>query len=392
MFNTYQNDTRGNVAIMFALVILGILASVGAAVDLTAINAKRTSYQAMADAAVLAAARSGELTQDKLQAVANEFIDGNNVAGETLASKVVLGQNDRLSVQLTGEHKMWFMGMFGKKETDIQVIAEAPMSSSQAVNIALVLDVTGSMKGTKIAYLRTSATGLVSKLEGLDSGSVKISVVPFARYVKLPASYAQKSWLKLSKSDAKSWNGCVGSRTYPYNDQADFKGKKIPAVMSNQCQSEILPLTDNFTEIKSKINGLQAGGWTYMPSGLVWGWRTLSPSKPFNQAKSASKNTKNVMIVMSDGANTVYADATGNHVVGNDPSANTLAAELCTNINDANIDIFTIAYDLNNVTAKNLLKNCATSSDMFFDASNAAELEAVFQDIGNRLAKIRLTH
>ncbi|HFE39050.1 MAG TPA: VWA domain-containing protein [Gammaproteobacteria bacterium] len=446
MIKAFLKNNKGSVAPIFAVVILTLLAGVGAAVDFTNINAKKTSYQSMADAAVLAAAKSGETDQAKLLAVAKEFVVANNALGETLNTQLNLTPSGRVRVNITGNYKMVFMGMFGKKTTPVAVVSEAPLANSEPVNIAMVLDITGSMKGSKIKSLRKSATGLITYLEGIDSDAVKVSVVPFARYVKLDKSYRSKAWLDVPpdttsapykscywtrdnipgtcrvvhstcnndgvsypcswtkcdkgpkykvckmRVDKVTWHGCVGSRDFPWNEKSKYAGHKIPGLMNTWCKSKLLPLTDDLSAVKTSISKLKAWDKTYLPGGLVWGWRTLDKNAPLTQAAGSPKGTKDVMIVMTDGKNTVSPSGSGFHT-GNDVNeANTTAKNLCTKIKADKIEVFTIAYDMSDVTAKNLLKNCATDASMFYDASSAADLDQAFQEIGRRLMKLRLTH
>ena len=52
---------------------------------------------------------------------------------------------------------------------------------------------------------------------------------------------------------------------------------------NKNCPDEILPLTSDKTAVLNKIASLSHwnGGGTIIPVGLVWGWRTLSPNKPY---------------------------------------------------------------------------------------------------------------
>lgn len=446
MFNSFFKDVKGSMAPIFAVVIVTLLVGVGAAVDFTNLNAKKTSYQSMADAAVLAAAKSGKTKQADLLAVAKEFVTANNALGESLDTKLTLTPQNRVRVNVTGDYKMVFMGMFGKKTSPVAVVSEAPLAYSEKVNIAMVLDITGSMSGSKISSLKTAASGLITYLESVDSKSVKVSVVPFARYVKLDKSYRNKPWLDVPadtvsapykhcywardnipgtcrvvhstcsndgvsypcswtkcdkgpkyqvckmKTDKVTWNGCVGSRDFPWNEKAKYSGHKIPGLMNTWCKSKLQPLTGNLKAVKTSISKLSAWDKTYLPAGLVWGWRTLDKNAPLKQAASSSKGTKDVMIVMTDGKNTVSPSGNGFHTGSNVGNANKTAKNLCTKIKSSKIEVFTIAYDMSDATAKNLLKTCATDASMFYDASSAADLDQAFQDIGRRLMKLRLTH
>ncbi len=49
-------------------------------------------------------------------------------------------------------------------------------------------------------------------------------------------------------------------------------------IMDVECGTEILDLTSNTNKVKSHIQSLTPHGETYIPSGLIWGWRMLSPA------------------------------------------------------------------------------------------------------------------
>jgi len=186
----------------------------------------------------------------------------------------------------------------------------------------------------------------------------------------------------------------VGSRLNPWHEQVEYvANEEIPGLMNEeQCNEEILPLTNNLTNVKSVIASLGAAGSTYIPSGLVWGWRALDIREPLTEANGPyAANTKNVMILMTDGANTL--SKTGVTHEGFDTAdANNVTSTLCTNVKADNIDVYTIAYAVTDPTTINLMQNCATKPSMFYDASNSAALQQAFKDIGQSLLKLRLTH
>ena len=93
------------------------------------------------------------------------------------------------------------------------------------------------------------------------------------------------------------WNGCAGSRENGNNVYAAFQGNPIPGVLETyrdngdrqrtirpaRCGSEMMPLGNDYVAMKNLIDGLETTGETYLPSGLIWGWRTLTPEAPFTE-------------------------------------------------------------------------------------------------------------
>ncbi len=107
------------------------------------------------------------------------------------------------------------------------------------IEMALVLDNTGSMSGTKIATLKTAAAQLVNSLAKAttDPNDLKIGLVPFSQTVNVGPQYYDAAWLDtdgksasakslfmglevnrldLFKTMGKNWGGCVETRTAPY--------------------------------------------------------------------------------------------------------------------------------------------------------------------------------
>jgi Flp pilus assembly protein TadG len=206
------------------------------------------------------------------------------------------------------------------------------------------------------------------------------------------------------------------------------------------CPTPIVPLTSNATTIQSNIAAMQhwMGGGTNQAEGLAWGWRVLSPGAPFTQGvafNQAHDNVRKVIVLMSDGENTNVGDDAvmesdfsaynylgfwTNHASGNIltqllfgllhgvlPSqfrrdisgrndfvdyVNDRQRQLCTNVKNDDIEIYTVIFRETDQTTENLMRNCATSPEHFFRADNAQELSDAFDAIGSGIGQLRLTH
>ncbi|MBX9746573.1 MAG: hypothetical protein K2X34_06710 [Hyphomonadaceae bacterium] len=204
------------------------------------------------------------------------------------------------------------------------------------------------------------------------------------------------------------------------------------------CPTPIVPLTTNESALQTAIAGMQhwMGGGTNQVEGLAWGWRVLSPVAPFTQGEAFNAdrdNVRKVIVLMSDGENTnVGTDA----VMGTDYSAynymgfwrdyasgnlltqllfgilhgalppgitrrdidssgeyvdyvDSRQRELCERIKDEGIEIYVVRFRDGN---EDLMRDCASGDDHFFNANNAAELAAAFDAIGTGIGSLRLTH
>ena len=162
--------------------------------------------------------------------------------------------------------------------------------------------------------------------------------------------------------------------------------------MNERCGTDVLPLTTNINVVEKKIEDLRTRGETYLPSGLIWGWRMLDSNEPFADVSNSETGRQRTMILMTDGKNTLSLNQP-KHDNTDEVAANTLSSELCDLIKADNIQIFAVAYKFGggDEGAKSVLRQCASSASNFFDANNQTELKNAFENIGKALFTVRLT-
>jgi Flp pilus assembly protein TadG len=205
------------------------------------------------------------------------------------------------------------------------------------------------------------------------------------------------------------------------------------------CPTPIVPLTENEGVIQSNIAAMQhwMGGGTNQAEGLAWGWRVLSPNAPFTEGEAFNadrSNVRKVIVLMSDGENTnVGTEA----VMESDYSAynyrgfwrtyshgnlvtqllfgllhgilpqelrrdidssseyvtyvNDRERQLCNNIKNEGIEIYTVIFRETDQATENLMRNCASGTDHFYRADNAQELAEAFDAIGTGIGSLRIT-
>jgi len=266
-----------------------------------------------------------------------------------------------------------------------------------------VLDTTGSMNSNnRMVELKKAATDLVKSLIKEGGDDVRIAIVPYANYVNVGTTYENEPWLDVPSSKRKrrgrsrksTWYGCVGSRNYPLDMSDDYAGTPIPAIMDTTCTNEVVRLTSQQGPLVSTIESMHPKGTTYIPGGLVWGWRMISDQLPFADGtpKGGKYNDKPVnkaVVLMTDGENTIsptYPEHNGTDTARSDD----LTKTLCTNMKDDGIIIYTVAFEVTGRTAKGVLQNCASSTSKFFDAQDAGALAASFTSIGKELSQLRI--
>jgi hypothetical protein len=193
------------------------------------------------------------------------------------------------------------------------------------------------------------------------------------------------------------WTGCMESRSTPYNTQAAYNGRRMPGHYSlsrRKCPQPLTPLTKDLKEVKRSLGNLDARGDTYLPAGLIWGWRTLDGKEPFAEAAKAKPETIKAVLFMTDGANTRSLRDDHLHNGYDKAAGLAKAEEICAAIKADDIQIYTVAYRLPDGTESttDMLKRCATSPGQAFSAENAAELTQTFKNIASMLDNTRLAY
>ena len=439
VFTSFKRDIAGNVGMMFALCLLAILAAVGVALDFTLLSKKDAKLQGLTDSIVLAAAvsiKNQESNVSDLDEIARSYLAQ---AGFSDVQAIWEINASELGLTLQTTHPMVLMGIFGDKEKPLRTVAKVSVNERKDVTVALVLDATLSMQGTKITSLRNAANELIDIVTDTGSNDTYMSVVPFTDIVKIPVSLGDEIWFE--KPDDKEasfqvinqdlsencrvetigesrkrvcdvtvytdvneiipWHGCTISRDFGFHDEPEYKTQRLQGfARQGYCADDrntIAPMTKNVTDIKDAVRDMVPHGTTYIPAGLIWGWRTLQEAQPLTQVQHASPGSQKVMVLMTDGANEVSLGesvpwSNGIFHDGDDiDAADMLTAELCQRIKSEDIIIYTVALEVNDVDTISLMRNCATSPTHFYDLSNSAALSNAFNNIGIEVNDIRLS-
>lgn len=187
------SDRRGNVAIIFALCLPTLVMVVLGGMDVQRITTVRSNLQDALDAATLAAARSPHIKEDELTAVGLAALKANlrgypgvTFRDEDIAFKIdggVIVADAKVQVKTIVANIV--LPPYGKLMDDtLPVGAHSEVNRAMDVEVALVLDITGSMKGSRLDDLKRAATDLVEAVvkpsTDLGGTRTRVALVPYS--------------------------------------------------------------------------------------------------------------------------------------------------------------------------------------------------------------------
>lgn len=418
----------GAVAIIFALALIPLLLAGGAAIDLGRAYMVKSRLGYAIDAAALAVGAATTTDQAELEAIMLAFFAANYPAGDlgVPAVPVMAINESEVTIYATAEVSTTLMSIV--EVNSLTVSAETlVIRETKGLEVALVLDNTGSMGTTKMNNLKDAARIFLDILFGNEEENelLKVAVVPFAGTVNVGTGFAfLKTTFNNGDWSPDSWGGCVMARggTRDRNDDAPVNNttrwdgylwprdnnNRWPPVLSYKgpnldCPTQLLPLTSNKSTIEDKIADMRSAGITHINVGLVWGWRVLSPGQPFTQGVPYDNEDFNKAIVlMTDGENFFSNSSFGAYgylsqgrlgTTNSNTAENRLdtrTAEVCDAIKAEGILIYTITFQVSSNSARNLMRDCATDTSKYFDSPNAATLTQTFRAIGKELSNLRI--
>lgn len=421
----------GNISVMFAVLAVPAIATVGLGVDLSRAYRIKSMTQNAVDAAALAGGRAAQSNAGSPLAAATSAattyyntLKPLDVVGSTIAL-AANGTNTEFTLTATSWVSTPFLStlakMFPKGKAVgapsgcdtyyacLKITQSATASiagggnGGSNIEVSLMLDVTGSMGGTKLTTLKTAASDLVDIIIWADQSKYtsRMAIVPFAEYVNVGSDFYTAVTNKTLGSKKAP---CVVDRTDKYagTDAAPATGAWISGAGVKSCDPDeaIVPLTANTTTLKNKIKDLNASGGTAGALGTEWAWYLISPNwSSIWGTASAPGSYSDLTVLNSNGAPklrkfaVLMTDGDYNFMGGDDESTSTVnsaALDLCSGMKTKGIEVFTVGFQVGK-TAKKMLTNCATDTSHFYDASSNEALLAAFRDIALKISSLRLT-
>jgi Flp pilus assembly protein TadG len=401
MWPRFFADQRGAVAPMFAFALVPMIGLGGAAIDYSRASAARATMFATLDATALMLSRdAANMSPEQVKAKAQSYFNAQfnrpevaNVQVDAVLNSPQAGSYT-LNVTASGNVPTTFTRVLGQTQINLNATADVAWGVKK-LELALVLDNTGSMASNgKMTQLKLAAHNLLSTLKSAakQPGDVKVAIIPFDKIVKIGTGYSGQSWIDYSLHNITpaQWQGCVEDRDQPNDTQDTVPTSnvhtKFPAV---QCSAitPIMTLTDvlddtGFTNLNSKIDAMNPAGNTNVTIGLVWGWHALTGGEPLPQGSPPAPDKDKVIVLLTDG------DNTQNRWSQSGSSIDQRTALACTNVKAANIKLYTVRVIDGDA---NLLRTCASKTNMYYEVSQASQLNSVFSSIAQNLANLRIS-
>lgn len=444
-------DRRGAILPMVAIALVLMIVLAGAGIDIARAVNQRQAIARGLDAAMLAVARELSI-RNMSQAEIKSFIEDNyeayfgaNAEGSAIAGVPIVLEEPvidtsarRVEVAARSDVPTTIISLAGIGPEVLPVSAAAQAIYPKSVEAALVVDVTGSMAGSRISALRDAATGFVNTLipPGTAGANekVRIALVPYGAGVNIGAARASAATAGASASRT-TYPGCVTERAgaqattdAPHtvapvgpgaaqagNRRAWYRsGNQALSSSAYVCPTALaVPLTldpgstSQSGSLLYEISRLGASGNTAGQTGILWGWYMLASSWsglwPAASAPAPESDERVIkyLVVMTDGDfNTWFSPDRISGVdydwiarqSGGGGESDMRARALCDAIKAKGITIITVGFQIaKGSSADRVMAHCASGAGNYYRADDNAALIAEFAKIANQIKSTYLS-
>lgn len=226
---------RGNIALAGALMLLPLSLMAGIAIDFGRAYVAQDHLAQSVDAAALAAAR--QLGARDPAPEARQYFNANlGTRSDIVIDQLQIApaaDDQTLTVTASGRLRTSFLALAGARWANLPIQASArARRTTMGMELAMVLDVTGSMAGTAMSQMRLAATDLLNILYGNRASldTLYVAVVPYTNAVNFGP--AKTGWLQGGSGAVTGfapfrWRGCVAARDGG-EDQTDTPPDSAP--------------------------------------------------------------------------------------------------------------------------------------------------------------------
>jgi Putative Flp pilus-assembly TadE/G-like/von Willebrand factor type A domain len=300
----------GNIASFSVILFTLMVMCGGLAVDLMRYEQVRTSLAQTLDRCTLAAAALQQGLNP--EAVCRDYVEKAGLTQYLTDVRVTEGLNFRqVEAYAMAEKPTFFAGLVGIDEFEIPGASSAEQRITD-IEIAMVLDVSGSMAGTKLTNMKTAAKEFVDTVLASDvEDRTTVAIVPYngqvnmgpllaAKYnispqhnivadvncVDLPGSVYSTNTLSRTLAVPQtgyvdSFTGTSTSHAWLSNTSTGNPSGATPVLTNMWCPQRpenIIRLPNNdIATLQGQIDGLTAVGATSINAGMKWGMTLVDP-------------------------------------------------------------------------------------------------------------------
>jgi uncharacterized protein YegL len=388
-----------------------LMGMVGLAVDLGLVYVSHTRLQNAVDAGAMAASAElpydPDMSTDLVPQAAQSMVARNypeaKVTGLTEGSEV-----RSVCVNAEADVPLLLLDSLGLSDPTVQASACAGFNN---LEIALVIDNSGSMKGTPISKVREASEDLADLV--MPDGSraaTRMGLVPFRGKVHVGSNV---------DGLADGCRNADGSRNTGIHEDFMDEYYALPYYLRSRITLDtcsgiptIQPLTESKSEILGAIATQTATGsasGTVISEGVKWGAAILTPEAPYTEGGDPD-DWRKVLILLTDG-DTEDGECGGTYGMSYRPNVywtnayfgmgddsshcedggalNQAMLDAAQAAKDSGIEIFTIRFGTSDTVDVALMKQMASSNegtdDHYFDAPTSDDIPDVFRRIGKQL-------
>ncbi len=337
----FLNNTRGTVAVLFALSVLPMMMVVGSAIDYSKASNLHTNVSASVDAALVATAtnilndvsinlenqsvvvaRAEELFETflfkNIKSNLPPFYNGANFSFDTGLQE--------LTVSVDASYKTHMAKIAGFNTVNISTSSAVKLKreTGGSLSMYLVLDRSGSMGWnfpTRMTSLKVAVDGMIDGMKEVD---------PDKQFIRM---------------------GAVAYNHYTF-DQKSIRW--------------------NLSAVNNYVQAMNAGGGTNSSGAVKKAYKQLKKQKEIDEHYAKSEQVpKLVMVFMTDGNN-------------NASSYDNETLKYCTKAKNYGMEIYTVAFQAPS-KGQALLEECATTSSHYFEVEDNDKLIEIFKKIGSNV-------
>ncbi len=342
MYKRFLRTKDGNIGILAGLVMLPAFALLGGGYDIMRATASATKLRGVLESAALAAA---SLTNARdVETVIQEYMEANLVNDPEVISGLdvevvsdVALNSKTVEIIATSSVRTSFLRMVGIEELPVRATTKANQSKT-TVELALVMDISSSMNGNKLAELKIAASDFVDQiLNERNIDETSMSLIPFGGTVNIGPLFEshavppgggnvdpeEEDYAVGTNVMSGNFRFSDGDKCIEYVD-ADFNDAPLPTLGRPQVphfwkwnnfnpwcptdKSDVLFNTNIKAELKTHIEGMTLSDGTGMDIGMMWGAKALSPEwrgviggQFADRPHAYNDEAMKVLVVMTDG-------------------------------------------------------------------------------------------